>query len=353
MKTPRVVVVGGYGLGSLSESVTRGFRQAGCEAELLPYDNWVPQLQGPSSIRGLGAINDLMAAVVRPALERLLLKTAVRLRPDLLVLVKCDELSGSLYRRLRRCTQARVFAFHPDDPFDMRTLFHRGPSHRHARTQMRLVDRYFVWSQALVGRARIEGSRARYLPFACDPLLHYPILVTDAERQAYGTDVCFVGNWDPERETWLSRVRGCNLAVWGNDYWVTRCRDAYVASRWRGRPLVGPEMAKAIVASKISLNILRIQNKNACNMRTFEIPACGGFMLHEGSAELRLLFRPGFECEDFASPEDLEAKTRHYLAHADERRRVSEQGLIAARRQTYRQWSERMLDEYERLEGER
>jgi spore maturation protein CgeB len=340
----RVAVVGGRAWGGLTASVVRGFAGAGTRVTLVPYANWRHDLYRPS-IRGSSLVSRPLAALERPVAEARLVAAIRAQRPDLVLFVKTDDLHGWVYRALRRVAPSAVLAaFHPDDPF--RLDGHGGASHRRALVQMRHVDAYFLWSRALCARAAAAGARrVSYLPFASDPELHHPVEVDERDRATYGGDVCFVGNWDPEREAWLRHLGSCDLAIWGNGYWATRCRDPVLRRRWRGRELVGEEMAKAARASRINLNVLRIQNKGACNMRTFELPACGGFMLHERSADLPALFRPGAECDDFGSAGELVEKVRYWLAPERDAARaaLAQAGLRAARRQTYASFAERVL----------
>ena len=56
------------------------------------------------------------------------------------------------------------------------------------------------------------------------------------------------------------------------------------------------------------MNVLRLQNKGSHNMRTFEIPASGGFMLQERSNEVLEFFEEGKEIECFSSVKELKDK---------------------------------------------
>lgn len=327
----------------MSESVVRGFREAGTQAELVPYANWRTNLH-VAGVRGSGLLTRIAGFIERPVLNTLLVRTLVALDPDIILFIKCDELPPTTYSRIRRRTRATIVAFHPDDPLNTGTRGRPGPSHANAEIQARLVDRYFIWSHDLVAALQARGvQHASYLPFACDPAVHHPVELSPEDQRAFGADVCFVGNWDPERERWLAGVRDVNLAIWGNAYWKTHCREPRLRSAWRGRSLVGHEMAKASLASAVNLNILRRQNKNACNMRTFEIPATGGFMLHERTRALADLFKPGDECDDFGSVDELNAKIRLYLGSPDCRREIAERGHRAALRQTYTEWAVAIL----------
>lgn len=64
--------------------------------------------------------------------------------------------------------------------------------------------------------------------------------------------------------------------------------------------------------------------------RTFEIPACGGFMLHVDNDEVRSLFDVPSEIDTFADTADLIAKARYWLDHPEERAAVAARGHARA-----------------------
>ena len=335
--------------GGMPESVLRGFQALGVDAHLVRYSGLAGKLRFVGG-RAAGLLYDVATGLTRPLAEVEIVRDLVRLDPDLILFIKADELTTAAYLALARLTRARIVAFHPDDPFNVgRRLFLRrkgGPSHVRARVQMRHADVYLTWSEPLVARARAAGAReVHFLPFACDPALHPRSEATDIP-EALRADVVFIGNWDPERERWLAAVAalpGVNFAIWGLPSWRTHCRTPALTAAWRQRPLYGEEMSLAIAGGAIHLNILRGQNKGAHNMRTFEIPCAGGFMLHERSAEAAALMPPGDACDDFATPEELCAKVAHWLARPDERAAVRERGYAIARRHTYAHWAQRVV----------
>ena len=328
----------------MAVSVERGFRALGYDVVIVPYLDWLPRLSG---FRGSGALSRVGLLVARPRLEVRLLRELSQARPELILFLKSDDLHRSVYFTIRRLLpKAKLVGFHPDDPWNRATLISRGPSHRRSGAQMKAVDAMFLWSNRLVERAKTEGVNAHYLPFSCDPLLHPKVdSVTEDERRRFGSDVCFVGNWDEERERWLGALvdAGIELAIWGTTYWKDRCRHEGLRRAWRGRTLVGREQAVATTASGIMVNVLRNQNKGACNMRTFEIPCQGGFMMHERSAEAAQFFPPDVACVDFASIEEFVAVAKRWVGDPEARARIAAEGHRRALAWTYREWAEAML----------
>ncbi len=79
-------------------------------------------------------------------------------------------------------------------------------------------------------------------------------------------------------------------------------------------------------------------------MRTFELPARGGFMLHEASKDLSELFTPGKHCDDFSTPAELREKVTYYLDHESERRAIAQAGHERAVQMNYQWWAQSVLD---------
>jgi hypothetical protein len=350
-KLAHIAIVSSGAEGALGLSVKRGFEALGRTVTYLPYLDWLPSIGG-AGFRGSGIINRSLASVTRPAVELRLVTALSKARPDLVLFIKCDDLHGTTYGAIRRATRAPLVAYHPDDPWNQATLLKRGPSHARADLQVRQVDAMFLWSRALVQRAVTEGGqRVFYLPFACDPELHPAVAELDEEdAKRFAADVSFIGNWDPEREAWLGPIAdaGFDLAIWGESYWKTRCKHPGLQKAWRGRGVYGAEQGQAARASKILLNVLRKQNKGACNMRTFEIPCAGAFMLHERSPEAAVFFPPEVACGDFGTVDELLAALKRWLGDGDGRARIAAEGHQRALAWTYREWAHKLL---ERCEG--
>lgn len=344
---PHIALVSTAANGALGHAVQRALLALGCKVSWIPYPDW--KMTSPGwTFRGAGAINRALLAASRPVAEARLIAELVRVKPEAVLILKCDDLHLATWTALTRVIQVPIAVFHPDDPWNRGTALQPGPAHPRAEIAMAHADRYFLWSHALVERAKKQTRRAVYLPFACDPEDHARVTLTPEEEARFASEVVFIGNWDEKREAWLAPLAEAKLGlqIWGTPYWGTRAQSAAVRACYRGATLYGREQSVAIAASKIAINILRVQNKGATNMRTFELPCMGAFMLHERSPEAAAFFPPGIAMSDFGSPDELVTRVAEWLqAPASLRRQIADEGHRRALQWTYRDWCEQILIE--------
>jgi spore maturation protein CgeB len=203
-------------------------------------------------------------------------------------------------------------------------------------------DLYLVWSRALLPKIRAAGARrAEFLPFGADVHRFRPVAVTESEKRELGSPVCFIGNWDPERERWLDAVADLGLGIWGESW--SRARSKRVRNAWRGGAVLGERFLKVVAASTIQLNVLRKQNKGGHNMRTFEIPACGAFLLTERSQDLHLIFRDGDEVATFGDVDELVSAVQRWRDDPAGRDRIARGGHARAAEHAYERRAEELL----------
>jgi spore maturation protein CgeB len=179
-------------------------------------------------------------------------------------------------------------------------------------------------------KQRVQGLRL--VSHGFDPDVHRPVEVPPRVRATYGCEVSFVGCWSVKKQNLLSGLLeqrpGLNLRIWGPG-WE---RAGEVLQRhWAGRGAYGDELCLIYMASKINLGLLSEAGGGTVvgdqvTARTWQIPASGGFMLHEATAELENYFSPGQEVGVFASPAELAAKTSWYLKNEQARCDVAAAG---------------------------
>lgn len=192
------------------------------------------------------------------------------------------------------------------------------------------------------------ARRVVYLPNAFDPKIHFPTKLAPEERGAFAGDIAFIGTFRRERADDLGRVADAAvdavLNVWGGgwhkmsrpSYWLRRRSWARLRRRIRGRELWGEEMGKALQANKIALGLLHRANRDLHTSRSFEIPACGGFMLAERTAEHQEYFAEDREAVYFDTFDELMDKIRYYLRHEAARTRIAADGYRRCLHSGYR-----------------
>jgi spore maturation protein CgeB len=171
----------------------------------------------------------------------------------------------------------------------------------------------------------------------CDPEIHAPWKLDEDEQRYYGSDVTFIGTWTPRKQAYIEYLlKACpdlDIKVWGR-YWK---KKDMLQKCIQGHVIIGREYAKAICAAKIALGLLmRTIRKGASSgdfitSRSFNIPASGGFMLHERTDEILQHFTEDEEIACFSTPEEMVEKVRFFLAHEDKRRAIAQRGMEKSR----------------------
>lgn len=196
----------------------------------------------------------------------------------------------------------------------------------------RSLPLFDLWVTTKSFNARPEEMPARgvrrvlFTDNSYDPEIHRPLEVTADMRAQFGADISFVGTYEAPRAAsllYLARA-GFQVRVWGNGWARLAAKDP--ALRIEGRPVYDDDYARTINASRINLAFLRKANRDLQTCRTVEIPACGGFMLHERSPEAERLFATDREAAYFGSDDDLASACRRWLADEAGRRQVAEAG---------------------------
>jgi len=261
----------------------------------------------------------VLGRVVRPAAVREfnneLLRTVGQLRPEFLLVFKGMFVRAESIAAIR-ATGVRAYCFYPDVSF--RT---------HGPTLPAALQQYdWVFSTKTFGlrdmREQLGVTRSSVLRHAYDPDLHRPVDLTDADRREYACDVSFIGTWSPKKERLLTTLTDrrphLTVRVWGNQ-WNRANRSTSLRPSLAQRAVVGEEYVRAIVASKINLAIMSERRTGASSgdlltSRSFHIPACGGFMLHERTDELSDVLTENESVACFSGADEMIEKIDLYLA---------------------------------------
>jgi spore maturation protein CgeB len=249
------------------------------------------------------------------------LSLAEALEVDLLFAFKAPYLTAATLRTLRK-RGIRTYNYYPDV-----SGFAHGDILAEA---LREYDCIFATKPFLERdlRSALKTDTCIFVRHGYNPRVHRPWPLTAWDRATYGADVSFIGTWSPKKERLIAAVShsipDIKIKVWGNQWEKAGELDSIVM----GRAVEGTAYAKAIQATKVNLAILSEKRKGASSgdlttTRTYEIPACGGFMLHERTSEVLELFEEGREIACFEGVKELVEKIRYYLKHNAEREKIA------------------------------
>ena len=157
----------------------------------------------------------------------------------------------------------------------------------------------------------------RHLPFGYDATLFKPVELSAKG----GPQVLFVGGADDDRARFMRAfiARGPTPTLVGG-YW-----EQYTDLRTLDRGLLAPdEVRLATGSAAVNLCLVRRANRDGHVMRSYEIPAIGGFMLAEDTQDHREMFGEEGRCVlYFATPEMAAEKAQWALARPAERARMA------------------------------
>lgn len=191
----------------------------------------------------------------------------------------------------------------------------------------------FVYEYRDKAYLRQMGIEAEYCPVG------YGADYAPAEGTSKDLDVVFVGSPSGERMAYLDKV----AAAGAEQGWKMVFAGPFYEDRYFWKPLsfrlkhpklapyiLGGSFSPAQVAefyqrSKVCLNIQGNDGENL-NPRTFEILAAGGFQLISCHKDYYGLLEPGKDLAEFATAEELVAKTAYYLEHEEERQTIAQRG---------------------------
>jgi hypothetical protein len=265
----------------------------------------------------------LPVAVADPARDRARLLAAAAARPfDLVWLEKALTIDRATIAALRaRQPGAAIVGFSPDD---------MAARHNQSRQFLEALpdyDAFLTTKSYNVGE--LEGMGARRVMVVgngYDPAAFRKLAPEPGDRDRLGGDVGFIGTHESARAAQVLALAqaGLQVRIWGNGWGALA--NAHPNLRIENRPLHGDDYARACGAFAINLGFLRKLNRDQQTTRSVEVPACGGFLLAERTAEHQALFVEGEEAEYFDDQAELEAKCRHYLAHPEDRARIAAAG---------------------------
>lgn len=319
----RILFLGDNWYGSNARSCCEALRRLGCNVLDIDIQTFFPQLRSTSS--------RVVTRLLRPGLVReynaYILQAASHFRPDILLAFKGNFIYAETLRILGRLGVS-LYNYYPDS-----SAFSHGKWIPRSLPEYECVFYTKPWWYADVSQ-KLKLKNAQFLPHGYDPEIHRKVHLHPRDIQDFGCDVSFVATYTAHKENILRsliRLRpNLNLAIWGNG-WSESNKTKELERCIRGFPLLGESYIRGIQAARINLAIMSglvtgVSSGDQTTSRTYIIPACGGFMLHERNREVLELYEEGKEIECFGSTEELAEKIDYWLAHPEEREKIAGAG---------------------------
>ena len=263
-----------------------------------------------------------------------LLKLAERERPDLVWTDKLLGMQPKTLERLRAMGIATV-SYMIDNPFGTR----QDPGWRLYMKDVPHYDLHVVQRDKNIADYKQRGARdVIKIQTAYEPTLHFPPPEgwSDADRDR---EVSFIGTPYDNRAEFLTRLWkefGVPVTVSGGLVWKRHLSGEAVAATYRGEgELFRDAYREGIWRSKINLSFLTHANQDEFAHKSFEIAACGGFLLVERSEGHLARFREDEEAVFFSTIEECVEKIRRYLPDEAARARIAAAGRVRAERGGY------------------
>jgi hypothetical protein len=310
-------------LGSNGYAGVKALRRAEWSVQTIAEWEYVPIRWERPVMRVIGAA--VRAIAVREFNEAIV-RQAIQLTPELFVAFKGAFVRPDTLMALRE-RGVRTYCFFPDVSFRA-----HGP---YLPQALRRYDWVFTTKTFGVTdmREQLGVTRSSVLLHGFDPDVHRPRDLTREDYDRYSCDASFIGTWSPKKEALLdglvARLPRLHLRIWGEQW--SKAKSPRLRHVIMGHGIEGEEYARAIAASKVNIAILSERRPGASSgdqitSRTFHIPACGGFMLHERTVEASTLLRDGVECAFFDEAAGLANVLHEYLTDDDRRNRIANRG---------------------------
>ena len=306
----RVLYGGWTAIGMTSEHRLRAFRRAAREVVEFSYDalldTRVPLM------RRFSERFQLSPQV--HALNRALIATAERERPDLIWLDKPIFVYPSTVTRLREAG-FRVAAYNLDDPLGPRN----DPVWRHFKPAIPLYSAHVVPREVQVPEYLALGvPQVVKVALTFEPSVHFSPARLDLVPHR-DLDVSFIGFPHDQRLRWiraiLARLPDLRFGLYGWGWEAHAGQLRAQGLRCHG-PVWNDQYREVLWRSRLSIAFVTRSNRDEMSHKAVEIAAAGTSMLLESSPEHRRIFPEG-SALFFSDPDELPELVAAALARPD------------------------------------
>ena len=225
-------------------------------------------------------------------------------------------------KKIKQITNVVLIHYTPDPQI----VLHRS---RHFIKSISVYDVMFTTKPFEMDLYKKLGAKSVNLTYqAYDKHRFYPRTPSPEDILKYGSDVVFVGHYEKYRADCIKAIAqsGVNVKIWGG-YWPGYAKW----HRWAGNVVMGKSViceqySMVLSSAAICLGLLSRFIPETTTTRSFEIPACGAFMLADRTKEHTEFFKEDKEAVFFSSKKELVEKVHYYLEHPEQRKSIADAG---------------------------
>jgi len=309
----RILILGAFGNGALENFYVRGFQKLSLHIETFDIAKSYYEQLNKSLINK--AVNKINAGYFFKSINERLLQFVKEKKYDVILIFKGLTLFAETIRQLKEFTNL-ICCYNPDHPF---TFFAEGSGNKNIVNSIKHYDIYFSYAKNISRQLKQNWGVDSYaIPFGYDDSGANDNSSPDAN--IYRNKFLFIGAYDSERSQWLRELNMDELNIYGDTKWESRTKySSYIAKAYQGKPLYDAEYKTANRNAAGIINLLRKQNiiEGSHNMRTFEVPGCGGVLIANRTEEQQSFFEENKEAIYFDSIDELKSRIYYLRANPD------------------------------------
>lgn len=328
----KILLVGPKWIGGWVDGVKRAINALGYKSMLFYYDTpfapnsyrmktWISQFP-ISRLRGhLTPVAKRLGHNWEDYMNRRLILIGRNYNPDVILLLKGETVQSETLFALQKNGRL-IFSWWIDDPI---LNFQQYPE---IAKQFEFLDTLFVFDKGRFSELSAFGARnLKYLPCAVDPHVYNSRNVSAKEQRKFQSELAMVASYYPKRGELVKHMRGFDLAIWGVGWKNAEELREFSSGTLRGTELTGSEASIVYKTASICPNIHHPQSKvGGMNMRTFEIPASGGFELVDHILGIEEFFEVGRDVIVYESFEHFRDLISYYLLNPTRRNKIISRG---------------------------
>ena len=143
----------------------------------------------------------------------------------------------------------------------------------------------------------------------------------------------------------LQQLAKSGLRVYGNEDWAKLTKGTPLSKCFTGKTVAHEDLPRLFRNSRINVNMHHLQSTTSLNLRVFDVPAAGGFLLTDYMPGLEEMFEIDREIVVYRSRQELKDKVDYYLSNPKKREEIARRGRERVMRDhTFRNRWRQLLD---------